>query len=61
MQKRDSIIILFSELPIQPTCIKVCTKEEYQLKQSGKKILPKTSRPYAHGKLMYAVKVSVPF
>ncbi|XP_050354443.1 uncharacterized protein LOC126776185 [Nymphalis io] len=47
-----------TELPLHPTCIKVCTKEEYNLRKSGKKpVLPKM--PYAHGKLMYAVKAGI--
>ncbi|CAK1583353.1 unnamed protein product [Parnassius mnemosyne] len=50
-----------TELPIHPTCLKVCTKEEYCMLQSGKKYaLPKKmSVPYAHGKLMYAVKAGI--
>ncbi|CAG4931106.1 unnamed protein product [Parnassius apollo] len=49
-----------TELPIHPTCLKVCTKEEYSMLQSGKKhASPKMSVPYAHGKLMYAVKAGI--
>ncbi|CAG9789104.1 unnamed protein product [Diatraea saccharalis] len=48
------------ELPIRPTCIKVCTKEEYNLRKSGKKTVTKIPVPYyPHGKLMYAVKAGI--
>ncbi|RVE40438.1 hypothetical protein evm_014913 [Chilo suppressalis] len=46
------------ELPIRPTCIKVCSKEEYKLRKSGKKITV-AKIPYPHGKLMYAVKAGI--
>ncbi|KAM3958096.1 uncharacterized protein ACR2FA_007890 [Aphomia sociella] len=49
-----------TELPLNPTCIKVCSKEEYQLRKSGKKLtMPKMPLPYEHGKLMYAVKAGI--
>ncbi|XP_050666103.1 uncharacterized protein LOC126966185 [Leptidea sinapis] len=48
------------ELPLQPTCIKVCTKEEYRAKTCpglyGPKKVPLT---YPHGKLMYGVKAGI--
>ncbi|XP_034833820.1 uncharacterized protein [Maniola hyperantus] len=47
-----------AESPIHPTCIKVCSKEEYNLKKSPKKAA-KIPLPYAHGKLMYAVKAGL--
>ncbi|OWR46979.1 uncharacterized protein LOC116773337 [Danaus plexippus] len=48
------------ELPIHPTCIKVCSKEEYKLRKSGKKLtLPVKTVPCPHGKLMYAVKAGI--
>lgn len=53
--------ISVSELALNPTCIKVCTREEYNLRKSGKKLtMPKMPLPYGHGKIMYAVKVSAP-
>ncbi|XP_028165925.1 uncharacterized protein LOC135080751 [Ostrinia nubilalis] len=48
------------EMAINPTCIKVCTREEYKLRKSGKKLtMPKMPLPYGHGKLMYAVKAGL--
>ncbi|XP_023952978.2 uncharacterized protein LOC112056729 [Bicyclus anynana] len=47
-----------AEFPVQPTCIKVCSKEEYNMKKSPKKVT-KIPLPYAHGKLMYAVKAGI--
>ncbi|KAL0869356.1 hypothetical protein ABMA27_007607 [Loxostege sticticalis] len=52
--------ISFSELALNPTCIKVCTREEYNLRKSGKKLtMPKMPLPYGHGKIMYAVKAGI--
>ncbi|XP_072929525.1 uncharacterized protein [Epargyreus clarus] len=49
-----------TELPLHPTCIKVCSKEEYKLKKSGKRLtMPKMTLPYGHGRLMYAVKAGI--
>ncbi|CAH2094312.1 unnamed protein product [Euphydryas editha] len=48
-----------TELPLHPTCIKVCTKEEYNFKKSGKKVALPKMPPYGHGKLMYAVKAGI--
>ncbi|XP_047513222.1 uncharacterized protein LOC125055051 isoform X2 [Pieris napi] len=46
-----------TELPLHPTCIKVCTKEEYEARTCpGKVQVPKIGPVYAHGKLMYALK-----
>ncbi|KAG6463158.1 hypothetical protein O3G_MSEX013708 [Manduca sexta] len=47
-----------TELPLNPTCIKVCTKEEYKLKKGGKTVVPRMPY-YAHGKLLYAVKAGL--
>ncbi|KAL0819893.1 hypothetical protein ABMA28_007905 [Loxostege sticticalis] len=48
------------ELALNPTCIKVCTREEYNLRKSGKKLtMPKMPLPYGHGKIMYAVKAGI--
>ncbi|KAJ0173801.1 hypothetical protein K1T71_010950 [Dendrolimus kikuchii] len=46
-----------TELPLNPTCIKVCTREEYKMKRS-KPIVPRLPY-YAHGKLMYVVKAGI--
>ncbi|XP_068619394.1 uncharacterized protein [Battus philenor] len=46
-----------TELPIQPTCLKICRKEDLEVKKPGTKKMPKV--PYAHGKLMYAVKAGI--
>ncbi|KAL4711745.1 hypothetical protein ACJJTC_015811 [Scirpophaga incertulas] len=52
-----------SQIPeqrINPTCIRVCSKEEYKLRKSGKKAPPKITVPhYAHGKFMYGVKAGL--
>ncbi|XP_053613908.1 uncharacterized protein LOC128677230 [Plodia interpunctella] len=49
-----------TELPLNPTCIKVCDREEYLLRHSGKPLtVPKPPIPYAHGKLMYGVKAGI--
>lgn len=54
--------MLLSELSVNPTCIKVCSKEEYKLWKAGIKP-PKPIKPYIapHGKLMYLVKVSISY
>lgn len=52
-----TLLLVILELPLAPTCIKVCNREEFKLSKSGKKpAIPKV--PYGHGKMMYAVKVS---
>ncbi|XP_038206962.1 uncharacterized protein LOC119828782 [Zerene cesonia] len=49
-----------TELPLHPTCIKVCTREEYEARKCGRTLeLPKIGPVYAHGKLMYAVKAGI--
>ncbi|CAF4798153.1 unnamed protein product [Pieris macdunnoughi] len=49
-----------TELPLHPTCIKVCTKEEYEARTCpGKVQVPKIGPVYAHGKLMYALKAGI--
>ncbi|XP_060805305.1 uncharacterized protein LOC106129496 [Amyelois transitella] len=58
----EKICVPVQEVPLNPTCIKVCDKEEFKLRKSGKakKIaMPKMPLPYAHGKLMYAVKAGI--
>ncbi|XP_004921809.1 uncharacterized protein LOC101740955 [Bombyx mori] len=47
-----------TELPLSPTCIKVCSREEYKLRKSGKTITHRVPY-YAHGKLLYAVKAGI--
>ncbi|XP_035449467.1 uncharacterized protein LOC118275565 [Spodoptera frugiperda] len=47
------------EYHLHPTCIKVCTKEEYKMKKSGQSpVVPRVPH-YVHGKLMYAVKAGI--
>ncbi|XP_075982759.1 uncharacterized protein LOC142980997 [Anticarsia gemmatalis] len=48
-----------TELPLNPTCIKVCSKEEYKIRKSGSKPLAPKMPYYVHGKLMYAVKAGI--
>lgn len=45
--------------PLHPTCIKVCTKEEYKMKKSGQSVVIPRKPHYAHGKLLYAVKAGI--
>ncbi|XP_049878076.1 uncharacterized protein LOC126375221 [Pectinophora gossypiella] len=50
--------ISLPEMPVNPTCIRVCNKEEYKLRTCPPKIsLPHV--PIGHGKLMYAVKAGL--
>ncbi|KAI8425351.1 hypothetical protein MSG28_007112 [Choristoneura fumiferana] len=49
-----------TELPIKPTCIKVCTKEEYhEMRMGGKKVVKVGPLGYGHGKMMYAIKAGL--
>ncbi|XP_022817387.1 uncharacterized protein LOC111350187 [Spodoptera litura] len=44
---------------LHPTCIKVCTREEYKLKKSGQTVAVPRVPHYVHGKLMYAIKAGI--
>ncbi|CAB3246347.1 unnamed protein product [Arctia plantaginis] len=48
-----------TELPLKPTCIKICTKEEYKIRKTGHKPLQYKPPYYGHGKCMYAVKAGI--
>ncbi|XP_026734494.1 uncharacterized protein LOC113498616 [Trichoplusia ni] len=48
-----------AELPLKPTCIKVCSREEFKLKRSGQAVVMPRMPHYVHGKLLYAVKAGI--
>ncbi|KAJ8713840.1 hypothetical protein PYW08_007460 [Mythimna loreyi] len=45
--------------PLTPTCIKVCSKEEYKIRKGGKTVALPSIPHYVHGKLMYAIKAGI--
>ncbi|XP_063539291.1 uncharacterized protein LOC134748437 [Cydia strobilella] len=49
----------FTELPLNPTCIRVCPRHEVLARMKGELPPKMCPVPYGHGKLMYAVKAGL--
>ncbi|PZC74554.1 uncharacterized protein LOC110379533 [Helicoverpa armigera] len=47
------------DIPLHPTCIKVCSRHEYKMKKSGQTVAIPRMPYYVHGKLLYAIKAGI--